>query len=69
MGFILSRGPRIPFNNATINLQTLEAARLNGVNRYLFTSSACVYPEYLQTDANVISLCEDFAYPAQPMTA
>jgi nucleoside-diphosphate-sugar epimerase len=69
MGFISSHHAQILFNNAMINLQTLEAARLNGVNRYLFTSSACVYPEYLQTDTNVIPLCEDSAYPAQPQDA
>jgi nucleoside-diphosphate-sugar epimerase len=69
MGFISSHHAQILFNNAMINLQTLEAARLNGVNRYLFTSSACVYPEYLQTDTDVIPLCEDSAYPAQPQDA
>ena len=45
--------PTILHNNALINLHTLEAARQNGVQRYLYTSSACVYPEYLQTDADV----------------
>ncbi len=69
MGFISSHHAQILFNNAMINLQTLEAARLNGVNRYLFTSSACVYPEYLQTDTDVIPLCEGSAYPAQPQDA
>src|SRR3954466_2558637 len=51
MGFISANHARILYNNATINFHTLEAAHLNGVKRYLYTSSACIYPEYKQTDA------------------
>jgi GDP-D-mannose 3',5'-epimerase len=47
----------------------LEAARINGVNRYLYTSSACVYPDYRQTETAVIPLREEDAYPAQPQDA
>lgn len=47
----------------------MEAARLNGVERYLYTSSACIYPEHLQTDADVVPLKEDDAYPAAPQDA
>ena len=46
MGYISSNHSRILRNNALINLHMIEAARRNGVKRYLFTSSACVYPEY-----------------------
>ena len=42
---------------------------MNGVQRYLYTSSACVYPEFKQTDANVAPLKEEDAYPAQPQDA
>ena len=69
MGFISSQHARILHNNALINLHTLEAARTNGVKRYLYTSSACVYPEYRQMDADVIPLKEEDAYPAQPQDA
>ena len=69
MGFISAHHAQILHNNSLINLHTLEAARLNGVKRYLYTSSACVYPEYLQTDANVTPLKEEDAYPAQPQDA
>lgn len=69
MGFISSHHAQILHNNALINLHTLEAARKNGVKRYLYTSSACVYPEYRQTDANVVPLKEEDAYPAQPQDA
>jgi len=69
MGFISLHHAEILRNNALINMHTLEAARLNGIQRYLYTSSACIYPEYLQTDANVIPLKEEDAYPAQPQDA
>ncbi|HUG40850.1 MAG TPA: NAD-dependent epimerase/dehydratase family protein [Longimicrobiales bacterium] len=66
MGFISAHHAAILHNNALINLHTLEAARQNGVGRYLYTSSACVYPEHLQQDAAVKPLREEDAYPAMP---
>ncbi len=69
MGFISSHHAQILHNNSLINIHTLEAARINGVKRYFYTSSACVYPEYRQTDANVTPLKEEDAYPAQPQDA
>src|SRR5258708_38572409 len=69
MGFISCHHAEILSNNSLINLHTLEAARVNGVRRYLYTSSACVYPEFRQTEANVVPLKESDAYPAQPQNA
>lgn len=69
MGFISANHARILHNNALINIHTLEASRLNNVARYLYSSSACVYPEYRQTDVNVVPLKEEDAYPAQPQDA
>ena len=69
MGFISAHHAQILYNNSLINLHTLEAARTNGVKRYLYTSSACIYPEYLQEDANVTPLKESDAYPAAPQDA
>jgi nucleoside-diphosphate-sugar epimerase len=69
MGFISGNHARILHNNALINIHTLEAARLNHVSRYLYSSSACVYPEYRQNDVNVLPLREEDAYPAQPQDA
>jgi nucleoside-diphosphate-sugar epimerase len=69
MGFISSHHAQILYNNALINFHTLEAAHTNGVKRYLYTSSACVYPEFLQTEVNVAPLREEDAYPAQPQDA
>ncbi len=69
MGFISAHHAQILYNNSLINLHTLEAARVNNIKRYLYTSSACIYPEHLQEDANVIPLKEDDAYPAFPQDA
>ncbi len=69
MGFISCHHSEILHNNILINTQTLEAARVNGIQRYFYTSSACVYPEYKQMDANVIPLKEEDVYPAQPQDA
>jgi len=69
MGFISNHHAQILYNNSLINLHTLEAAKTNGVKRYLYTSSACIYPEHLQEDADVKPLKEADAYPAQPQDA
>ena len=69
MGFISHNHAQILRNNSLINIHTLDAARVNGVGRYLYTSSACIYPEFLQEDANVTPLKESDAYPAQPQDA
>jgi len=69
MGFISANHALILHNNTLINVHTLEAARLAGVKRYLYTSSACIYPLFKQTEVNVTPLKEEDAYPAQPEDA
>lgn len=64
IGFIESNKAEIMHDNTLINFHMLEAARLNGVERYLFTSSACVYPGYRQDSPDVTPLKEADAYPA-----
>jgi GDP-D-mannose 3',5'-epimerase len=49
-----------------INTHLLEAARDEGVGRFLFSSSACVYAEERQREAEVQPLREEDAYPAMP---
>jgi nucleoside-diphosphate-sugar epimerase len=66
MGFLSQHSERVFRTNLLINVLSLEAARANGVRRYLFTSSACVYPGYRQREASVVPLREEHAYPAQP---
>jgi GDP-D-mannose 3', 5'-epimerase len=53
-------------NSATINLNTLEFGRKAGVRKFFYSSSACMYPEYNQTDPNNPKCSEDSAYPAAP---
>jgi nucleoside-diphosphate-sugar epimerase len=69
MGFISAHHAQILHNNLLISTHTLQAARENNVSRYLYASSACVYPEYRQTRTDVIPLREEDAYPAQPQDA
>ncbi len=64
IGFIESNKALIVRDNTLINLHTIDAAKENHVKRYLYTSSACIYPGYLQKDADVTPLREEDAYPA-----
>src|SRR4026208_1181051 len=50
--------------SSLINTHMLEAAYETGVNRYFFSSSACVYNTLLQQDPNVRALKESDAFPA-----
>lgn len=64
IGFIENNKAVIVRDNTLINLHTIEAARINGVKRYLYTSSACIYPGYKQKETDVTPLKESDAYPA-----
>jgi GDP-D-mannose 3',5'-epimerase len=66
IGYITAFHADIARNSAMINLHVLEAARINAAERFLFSSSACVYPQYAQTSADVTPLKEEDAYPAEP---
>lgn len=69
MGFIQSNNAAIIFNNTMISFNMLEASRLNNVKQYFYASSACVYPEFKQTDTQNQGLQESDAWPAQPQDA
>ena len=66
IGFITEIGAEVMHDNTLINTFMLEASRQNNVKRYLFSSSACVYPTYRQTDPNIKGLKEEDTYPADP---
>jgi GDP-D-mannose 3',5'-epimerase len=66
IGFIEANKAVIMHDNVLINIHMLEAAREAGVSRYLYTSSACIYPIYMQQTPDVTPLKEDDAYPADP---
>jgi GDP-D-mannose 3',5'-epimerase len=73
-GFIFSgdNDAEIMYNSTTINLNVLEAlhklnANLNVNNTKIFySSSACIYPEYNQTNPENPNCEESSAYPANP---
>jgi GDP-D-mannose 3', 5'-epimerase len=66
IGYITANHADIARNDILINTHMLEAGRQAGVSRFLFSSSACIYPEYRQNEADVTALQEDDAYPAMP---
>lgn len=50
-------------NSATINLNTLHFGLKAGVRKFFYSSSACIYPAYNQTDPLNPKCSEDSAYP------
>ena len=66
IGYISANHAFLTRNNNLINSHMLEAARVSKVKRYLYTSSACVYPGYLQDSADVTPLREQEVMPADP---
>jgi len=66
IGFITAVGAEVMYDNVLINAHMLEASRRNHVKMFLFSSSACIYPTYRQTDPEVAGLKEEDAYPADP---
>ena len=66
IGYIAKFHARLARNNALINANMLEASRIERIERYLYTSSACVYPSFLQDREDVRPLREEDAIPANP---
>ena len=69
IGFITEIGAEVMHDNVLINTFMLEAAIKNKVKKYFFSSSACVYPNYKQKEAQISPLKEEDAYPADPNEA
>jgi nucleoside-diphosphate-sugar epimerase len=65
MGFI-EGNKALCMLSVLINTHMLVAARDAGVDRYFFSSSACVYAADKQVSAQVVPLVESDAYPAMP---
>lgn len=66
IGYITAYHAEIARNNVLMNTHMLEASRLDGVKRFFFSSSACVYPQYIQNVPEVKPLKEEDAHPADP---
>lgn len=56
----------ILYDNLMISTNTLEACRINDVSNIFYSSSACVYPNYLQETNDSPGLKEGKVYPADP---
>ncbi len=65
MGFI-ETNKALCMISVLINTHMLMAARENGVERFFYSSSACVYAADKQTTSDVTALTESDAYPAMP---
>ncbi|MFD7137798.1 NAD-dependent epimerase/dehydratase family protein [Streptomyces sp. NPDC059894] len=65
MGFIENNKAACMMSVLT-STHMLQAAHEAGVERYFYSSSACVYAAGKQTDPNLTALREEDAYPAQP---
>jgi len=69
IGYITAVSADVMHDNVLINTYMLEASLRYKVKRFLFSSSACVYPNYKQTKPEVEGLREQDAYPADPNEA
>ena len=65
MGFI-ENNKALCMLSVLTSTNMLLAARDQGVERFFYSSSACVYAADKQTDPNVTALAEGDAYPAMP---
>ena len=65
MGFI-ENNKALCMLSVLTSTHVLMAAREAGVDRFFYSSSACVYAADKQTDADVVALREEDAYPAMP---
>jgi GDP-D-mannose 3',5'-epimerase len=65
MGFI-ENNKALCMLSVLTNTHMLVAAREKGVERFFYSSSACVYNGEKQTNPDVIALKEEDAYPALP---
>ena len=64
IGYITSSHAQVARNNILIDANMLEAASVEGVDRYFYASSACIYPMYRQVEPDAPALREEDAYPA-----
>ncbi len=57
MGFIQSNHSRILYNNTMISFNMVEAARQNGVKRFLYTSRYAIHNAYTHAHALSVLIC------------
>ena len=64
--FVGDNDADIMHNSATINLNILHEITKHSIKKVFYSSSACVYPRYRQSDPKNPDLSEQNAYPAEP---
>lgn len=64
MGFLSVAHAEMISDNTRIDMNMIESARKNRIKKFLYSSSACVYPCYLQKGPKVPKLKESDVYPA-----
>ena len=65
MGFI-ENNKALCMLSVLINTNLIDISRKQGVRRYFYASSACVYRQNMQLEAHNLGLKESDAYPADP---
>jgi len=60
IGYITAVNAEVMRDNVLINTNMLEAARVAGIKRYFYSSSACIYPNYKQRSADLRDLIPEF---------
>jgi len=68
IGFITEVAAEVMHDNALVNINLMEASKVNGVKRVFFSSSACVYNQDMQMNPTVEPLKEEHVLPANPDT-
>jgi nucleoside-diphosphate-sugar epimerase len=66
IGYITTVLADIMRDNALININMLQASVDNWIEKYFYSSSACIYPNYKQETSEVTPLKESDAMPADP---
>jgi nucleoside-diphosphate-sugar epimerase len=66
IGYLSNSLAAVARNNALINVNMLEAAKEAAIKKFLFSSSACIYPRYAQEKIDSKPLEEAAAFPADP---
>jgi nucleoside-diphosphate-sugar epimerase len=67
-GYIFSgeNDANLMYNSASINLNIIRRSCEVGVKKIFYSSSACIYPAYNQSDPDNPNCAEGSAYPADP---
>lgn len=64
IGYISAQHASIAMNDTLINANMLDVSRILNIEKFFYSSSACIYPGYLQNETDISPLKEDQAYPA-----